>query len=281
MLSYQHDYHAGNHADVLKHAVLALVIRALQKKPTPIRVIDAHAGSGIYDLNSREARKNAEFAGGIGRVWGEPLPPAEIQAYLSAVKALNAHGAHAQGELKRYPGSPELARQLLRPVDHLELMELHPAALARLRRQYGRDPRVHVHARDAFEGLPALLPPRERRGVVLVDSAFEVKDDFVTIVNLLKTCHQRWREGVYLLWYPLIRHPLAERFPAKVRAAGLPRLLQVELQVEIDAFDGMRGSGLIIVNPPFELESRLNTLLPWLWEALRNDQRTGWRVAAG
>jgi 23S rRNA (adenine2030-N6)-methyltransferase len=278
MLSYQHDYHAGNHADVLKHVVLALVIRALQKKATPLRVLDAHAGSGVYDLRSHEARKNAEYEGGIGRVLAAAAPPAECQDYLAAVRALNKPGSGR--DITLYPGSPQVARHLLRPDDHLELLELHPAALARLHRQFGRDSRVHIHDRDAFEGLPALLPPKERRGVVLMDSAYEVKEDFVNIVELLKQCHQRWATGIYLVWYPLIRHPLAERFPAKVRALGLPKLLQVELKVEVEAFNGMRGSGLCIVNAPFGLEGSLNALLPWLWQVLKNDDRTGWRVGA-
>lgn len=278
MLSYQHDYHAGNHADVLKHAVLALAIRALQRKETPLRVLDAHAGSGSYDLQAAEARKTGEADAGIRRVMAAPAPPPVLADYLAVVRGLNRRGG--AGPIRFYPGSPQLALDLLRPVDHLELLELHPAALARLRRHHGRDPRVHIHGRDAFEGLPALVPPRERRGVVLVDPAYEVKEDFQRVVDLLVRCHHRWPGGVYLAWYPLIRHPQAERFPARVRAAGLPKLLQVELQVEIEAFDGMRGSGLCIVNPPYGLEAQLNELLPWLWVTLRNDARTGWRVVA-
>lgn len=274
MLSYQHDYHAGNHADVLKHAVLALAIRALQRKDTPLRVLDVHAGSGIYDLRSSEARRNAEFEDGIGRVLAASAPPAELRDYLDAVRALNGAG----GQLHRYPGSPQVARHLLRAHDHLELLELHPAALGRLHRNFGRDPRVHIHDRNTFEGLPALVPPKEKRGIVLLDSAYEVKEDFVAIVELLKACHRRWPGGVYLVWYPLIRHPLAERFTAKLRATALPRLLQGELRVEADGFDGMRGSGLCIVNPPFGLDQKLNTLLPWLWATLKNDERSGWKV---
>lgn len=282
MLSYQHDYHAGNHADVLKHSVLSLVIRTLQRKDTPLRVIDSHAGSGLYDLRSHEARKNAEFAGGIGRLLAAPGPPPEVGDYLAVVRALNGPAirgaAGNQSELPLYPGSPEVARQLLRAEDHLELFELHPGALARLHRNYGRDRRVHIHDRDAFEGLPALVPPVERRGVVLVDSAYEVKEDFTGVVDLLKTCHRRWAGGVYLIWYPLIRHPLAERFIAKIRATGIPKILQAELQVETDGFNGMRGSGLCIVNSPYALDQKLDALLPWLWQTLRNDERSAWRV---
>lgn len=273
MLSYQHDYHAGNHADVLKHSVLALVIRALQRKEAPLRVLDSHAGSGVYDLRSHEARKNAEFAGGIGRLLAAPNPPLEVHDYLAAVRALNG-GA----DLHLYPGSPQVARHLLRATDHLELLELHPGALAPLYRNFSRDKRVHIHARDAFEGLPALLPPLERRGIVLIDSAYEVKEDFTGIVELLKACHQRWATGVYLVWYPLIRHPLAERFTAKVRASGISRILNAELQVETEGFDGMRGSGLCIVNPPYGLDQKLNILLPYLWEVLKSDPRSGWQV---
>ena len=274
MLSYQHDYHAGNHADVLKHSVLALVIRALQRKDTPLRVLDVHAGSGIYDLRSGEARKNAEFAGGIERVLAASMAPAEVRDYVDSVRTLNGPGK----DLRLYPGSPQVARQLLRPQDHLELLELHPAALARLHRNFGRDPRVHIHDRNAFEGLPALVPPKEKRGVVLVDSAYEVKEDFTAIVELLKTCHHRWAGGVYMVWYPLIRHPLAERFTAKLRATGVPGILHAELRVEAEGFNGMRGSGLCIVNPPFSLDQKLNVLLPWLWATLKNDDRSGWKV---
>ncbi len=274
MLSYQHDYHAGNHADVLKHSVLALVIRALQRKDKPLRVLDVHAGSGIYDLRSGEARKNEEFTGGIARVLAAPGPPAETADYLDAVRALNGKS----GGLHLYPGSPQVARHLLRPGDHLELLELHPAALARLHRNFGRDARVHIHDRNAFEGLPALVPPKEKRGVVLVDPAYEVKEEFTAVVELLKTCHRRWTSGVYLLWYPLIRHPLAERFTAKVRATAIPGIAHAELRVEAEGFHGMRGSGVCIVNAPFGLEQKLNALLPWLWATLRNDDRSGWKV---
>jgi 23S rRNA (adenine2030-N6)-methyltransferase len=282
MLSYQHDYHAGNHADVLKHSVLALVIRALQRKDTPLRVLDAYAGSGVYDLRSQEARRNAEYAGGIARLLAAPDAPPELHDYLGAVRALNGDLRQARGNgarhLHLYPGSPQVARHLLRADDHLELLELHPAALARLHRNFDRDHRVHIHGRDAFEGLPALVPPPERRGVVLVDPAFELKDEFTGVVDLLKACHRRWPGGIYLLWYPLIRHPLAARFTARVRAAGIPKILLAELQVETQGFDGLRGSGLCIVNPPYGLDQKLDALLPWLWQTLKNDDRSAWRV---
>ena len=280
MLSYQHEFHAGNHADVFKHSVLALALRALQRKDKPLRVLDIHAGSGSYDLRGPEAKKAGEHENGIVRVLAAGNPPAELAPYLASIRAANGGGAVLPtGPLRRYPGSPAIAHSLLRPADHLELMELHPRSLERLRRQFGREPRVHIHERDAFEGLAALLPPPERRGLVLVDPAYEIKEDFTRVAELLKICHKRFAGGVYLLWYPLIRHPLAERFPAKIRSTGIPDILQAELQVEAPGFAGMRGSGLCIVNPPYGLETELNRLLPWLWQVLKNDDRSGWRTA--
>lgn len=277
MLSYQHEYHAGNHADVLKHAVLALVIRALQRKEAPIRVFDCHAGSGSYDLAGPEARRNAEHEGGVARVLAAAHPPAAIEPYLEAVRAANPGG-----RLRRYPGSPRIARHFLRPGDHLVLMELHPRALAALRATLGRDAQVHVHGRDCFEGLPALVPPPERRGVVLVDPSYELKEDFARVAGLLATCHRRWPGGVYLLWYPLLRDRHAERFPARVAATGIRRIWRLELQVEVDAFDGMRGSGLLVVNPPFGTPEALAVLQPWLHEALavrgQGQWQSGWLV---
>lgn len=274
MLSYQHDYHCGNHADVLKHAVLTVCLTAMVRKDKPLRMLDAHAGSGIYDLRSQAARKNAEFAEGIARVLATTGSPAALDPYLAVVRALNP----ARGRLQRYPGSPELARRLLRPDDQLELLELHPQAVAALRRQMGRDPRVHIHHRDSFEGLPALLPPPERRGLVLIDPSYEVKDEFPRVVELFKACHRRWPTGVYLAWYPLIRHPQSERFPAKLRATGIRRIFQAELQVDADAVPGLRGSGVMLVNPPFGVADDLQELIPWLWESLAADRRGHWKA---
>lgn len=277
MLSYQHEYHAGNHADVLKHAALTLLIRALQRKATPLRVLDAHAGSGLYDLRSREARKNAEHEGGIVRALAVPVSPPEIAPYLEFVRELNPGSA-----LRRYPGSPLLARHLLRPRDHLELMELHPGAYARLRRQLGGDRQVHIHQRDCFEGLPALVPPPERRGLALVDPSYEVKEDFVRVAELLGHCHRRWPGGTYVVWYPLIRDRAAERFPGRIAESGIRRIYRVQLQVAADSFAGMRGSGLVIVNPPFGTTEPLEALTHWLARVLAGpgggEWSAGWLV---
>jgi len=277
MLSYQHEYHAGNHADVLKHAVFVRVLLALLQKDKPLRVFDAHAGSGLYDLGSREARRHAEHEGGIAKVLAAAAPPPALAAYLEAVRACNGGTG-----LRCYPGSPWLARSLLRPADQLVLMELHPRAIEALRHRYGRDPQVHVHARDCFEGLPALLPPPERRGLVLIDPPYEVKDDYARVVDLLAACHRRWPAGTYLLWYPLLRGQRGERLPARVAAQGIRRIYRLELEVEGRGFAGMRGSGLLAVNPPYGLDAELEVLADWLWRVLaaagRGGARAGWLV---
>lgn len=271
MLSYQHAYHAGNHADVLKHAVLALALRALQRKQTPIRVLDGWAGAGRYDLAGPEARRNREHETGIVRVLAVHTLPAQLDPYIGVVR-----GANRGARLRFYPGSPCIARDLLRPGDHLVLMELHPRAFGALRRQFARDPQVHLHRRDAFEGIPALVPPPERRGLVLIDPSYEVRDHFGRVVELLQASHRRWPTGCYAIWYPLIRDRKAERLPAAVAGAGIRRIYRVELQVESDLFSGLRGSGLFLVNPPFGLDTQLRSLLPWLWERLAVGGRGGY-----
>jgi len=272
MLSYQHEYHCGNHADVLKHSILALTVRALQRKDKPLRVIDAHAGSGIYDLGSAEAQRNAEFRTGISRVMAAASPPLELEPYLAAVRALNPDA----NTLRRYPGSPQIACHLLRPQDHLELLELHPQALALLRRSFGHDARVHIHDRDSYEGLPGLVPPPERRGLVLMDPSYEVRQERAAVLGALSAGHARWPGGTWLVWYPLLRDPHTARLPAKLTATGMRKIFRAELQVESEGHMGLRGSGMLIINPPYGLDTALGNLLPWLWEQLANDARGGW-----
>ena len=262
MLSYQHEYHAGNHADVLKHSVLVLLIRALQRKATPIRIIDSHAGSGSYDLGSELAQRGREFEHGALLVVRARDAPPSIRPYLDLLKSHNPDGA-----LRRYPGSPELAARLLRAQDHLELFELHPQAATALRKRYARNAQVHVHRRDGFEGLAAAVPPEERRGIALVDPAYEQKDDFGRVAELVAACHKRWANGVYMIWYPLIRHAGADRLIETLRKLAIPRTLRVELEVAPQA-EGLRGSGLVIANLPFQVDAELRELVPWLKRTL-------------
>jgi 23S rRNA (adenine2030-N6)-methyltransferase len=261
LLSYQHDYHAGNHADVLKHAVLALLIRALQRKISPLRVIDTHAGSGLYDLSSPMAQHGREYERGVARVMAASDPPATVAPYLEVLEQLN------HGDLNRYPGSPAFALSLLREQDHLELFELHPQALEALRQWAGREPRVHIHRRDGFEGLPAIVPPPEKRGIVLIDPAYEQKTDYDRVADVLATSCRRWPNGVFVIWYPLLRQQGSAHLIRKIQRLGLPKVFQVELTVAPEG-EGLRGSGLIIVNLPYQVDEALGQLLPWLTSRL-------------
>ena len=273
MLSYQHEYHAGNHADVLKHSVLALLIDALQRKPTPIRVIDSHAGAGEYDLTRAAPQQTREFTDGIARVLdARPVPP-ELSRYVGAIEALNGGDV-----LHRYPGSPQLARMLLRDDDHLEIFELHPQASASLQALFRGDRRVHVPRRDAFEGVPAVLPPPERRGIVLIDPAYEHRDEFEQVLAMLPGLHRRWSNGVYAVWYPLLRKPDARAYVRELRELKMPRLFQVEVPIApADSF-GLYGSGLVIANLPYGLEAQLKTIVPWLHRRLAHEKAGGWQA---
>lgn len=272
MLSYQHEYHAGNHADVLKHAVLVLCLESLLRKDKSLRVYDAHAGSGIYDLRGAEARKTAEADSGIVRLCAAAGPPPALDGYLGAVRACN----RGSDVLRRYPGSPALIRHLLRPADHLVLLERHPRALALLRHNFTLDPQVHLHARDCHEGLPGLLPPPERRGLVLLDPSYEMRGEFGHTAGLLQDCHRRFAGGVYLLWYPLLRQAPAARLVRRVAASGMRPVLRAELRVEDASHAGLHGSGVLVVNPPYGLDVTLRTLVPWLWRTLAPEGRGGW-----
>jgi 23S rRNA (adenine2030-N6)-methyltransferase len=266
MLSYQHQYHAGNFADVHKHLCLRLLFESLLRKDKPFCYVDCHAGSAGYDLDSPEARRTGEFLDGIGRLWppGAGRPPAALATYLASVAAVNP-----DGELRYYPGSPALAGSWLRPQDKALLIELHPQAQAALKAYFRGDRRVSVHPRDCYEGLPALLPPDIKRGVVLLDPSYEVKDEYLDIAGLALAAHRRWSNGIYALWYPLLPAGRHLQLLATLAGSDLPEILVTELTVTAAGSDrGMYGSGLAIINPPWQLDAQLVSLLPWLAETL-------------
>ncbi|MBK1721819.1 23S rRNA (adenine(2030)-N(6))-methyltransferase RlmJ [Thiocystis violacea] len=261
MLSYLHGFHAGNHADVFKHAVLTLALDALMAKPKPLVYLDSHAGVGVYDLAAPEASKTGEFADGIGRLWRERGAFAELASYFGAIAALNPDGG-----CRHYPGSPQLARHCLRADDRLILMELHKTEAQRLRAALRADPRVNIHHRDGFEALPALLPPRPPRGLVLIDPPYEVKTDYEAVARAFAAAYARWPTGVYLIWYPrlAVQRDRADHLLRRLLRT-VPRFLVAELAVQAQADDvGMHGSGVALVNPPWQLDERLTQLLPRL-----------------
>jgi 23S rRNA (adenine2030-N6)-methyltransferase len=280
-MNYRHAYHAGNFADVLKHAILALVIEHLKLKPAPFRVIDTHAGIGLYDLASEQAGKTGEWREGIGRVLAADFSPgaaAALSPYLGVVRAVNGSDAHV---LRRYPGSPLIARYLMRADDVLVLNELHPEDNAALKREFARDAQVKVLALDGFTALKAMLPPKERRGVVLVDPAYEEQGELDRLVQGLQEATRRFAGGTFLLWYPIKDSQAVAAFRKEIAALGIAKVLAVELMIRNgDDPAQLNGCGLIIVNPPFTLEEKLKALLPELARVLEQGKGAGFRLEA-
>jgi 23S rRNA (adenine2030-N6)-methyltransferase len=270
-MNYRHIYHAGNFADVLKHAILARIIRYMQTKDKAFRLIDTHAGIGLYDLTSEEAQKTGEWRDGIGRLIDADLPPkvADIlEPYLSAVQILNP-----QGGVTHYPGSPKLARMLFRPQDRLSAMELHPTDAAVLKYVFEGDYQVRVTELDGWLALGAHLPPKEKRGVVLVDPPFEEEGEYERLVDGLSRAYKRFPGGTYCLWYPIKQGAPIKEFHQALRDTGIQKMLCAELTVKSDRdTTGLSGTGMIIVNPPFTLKDELHTLLPFLKETLAQDR---------
>jgi 23S rRNA (adenine2030-N6)-methyltransferase len=276
-MNYRHAYHAGNFADVLKHAVLALVIEHLKLKPAPFRVIDTHAGLGVYELGSEAAAKTGEWRDGIGRISRAELPPeaaAALAPYLGVVRTLNGAGS-----LARYPGSPLLARHLMRESDRLVLNELHPEDRAALAALFARDEQTKVLALDGFTALKALLPPKERRGVVLVDPAYEVQGELERLVQGLKEVERRFATGTILLWYPIKDEGMIAAFRKQIADLGFAKAMAVELLVrKPDDATRLNGAGLIVVNAPFTLAGKLAALMPELARLLAQSPGATFRL---
>lgn len=267
VMNYRHAYHAGNFADVLKHAVLARVIDYLKLKPQAFRVIDTHAGIGRYDLESVEAGKTGEWTRGIGQLLSGPAPGAEVRSllapYLETVRSLNV-----PEHLRFYPGSPLVARTLMRRGDQLVANELHDEDHVLLEALFRDTADTKVLNLDAWIAVKSLLPPKERRGLVLIDPPFEDPGEFTRIKEGLTQGLRRFASGIYMIWYPLKDGAEADRFLAGVRhiaAKGLDVRLMTKAP---DADAGLTGTGLIVVNPPYRLRAELELLLPYLRDVL-------------
>ena len=265
-MNYRHAYHAGNHADVLKHAVLARVLERLAAKDKPFAVLDAHAGAGAYDLESIAAHKTGEWLGGIGLL-AEPFA-AEVEAVLVAYRRVCAH-LNPDGGRRFYPGSPDIALQLLRFNDRLIANELHPEEAAFLRENYYGDLRLTISTRDALAAVKQQLPFKERRGLVLIDPPYEAKDEAGKVLRMLAECVKRFATGVVMVWYPVTTEEFVDRLLGGFETSGIDNLLCAELRVKnVKDDSGLCGSGLVIRNPPFGLEDDLRILLPALAQRL-------------
>ncbi|MBV9704065.1 MAG: 23S rRNA (adenine(2030)-N(6))-methyltransferase RlmJ [Methylobacteriaceae bacterium] len=318
-MNYRHAFHAGNFADVFKHALLSRMLLYLVRKDAPLRYIDTHAGRGLYDLDDEAAQRTQEWRGGIGRlvadqpdseggslpgqegmdrdggaqelgsrlrgnersesIQGDPTALFLLAPYLALVGPRGLENRPA-----RYPGSPVIAQRLLRPADRLALNELHPQDAQALARTLGSDARVKITSLDAYVALNAFVPPRERRGLVLIDPAFEAEDEFARALGALAKAHRKWPTGVYALWYPIKDQAEADAFASTMATSGIARALRLELLVERGPKRGRHdtpalvGCGLVVINPPFALQEEAEVILTFLAQVLANDGSGNWRV---
>ena len=284
MLAYRHAFHAGNHADVLKHATLVAVLRHMNAKDKAWRLVDTHAGAGAYALHADHAQKHAEYKQGIARLWQTPDLPPLLADYLAQVKAFNPHE-----ELALYPGSPRFTRALMRPQDQLRLFELHPTDHALLAENFAGDRQVIVQHADGFAGLKAQLPPPSRRGVLLMDPSYEIKTDYAAVVVAAREALTRFAEGMVMVWYPQLDLRESAQLPLRLKAVADAQAKKGWLHTRLTVAEpndrgfGMLGSGLFIINPPHTLKAQLHAALPVLVRLLGQFAGAGHRLetAAG
>ncbi|MBP0597050.1 23S rRNA (adenine(2030)-N(6))-methyltransferase RlmJ [Herbaspirillum sp. LeCh32-8] len=293
MLSYRHAFHAGNHADVLKHMVVIQLMRYLGQKDTAYMVIDTHAGAGVYALDGDYASKNAEYETGIARLWNRDDLPEAVQEYVDVVKSLNP-----SGKMRYYPGSPYCAEKTMRDQDRLRLFELHPTevkvldqnfrkleehAAAQGQRPSARGKRVMVQKGDGFLALKAMLPPPSRRGLVLIDPPYEDKRDYARTVEVLRDALTRFPTGMYAVWYPVLQRNESIQLPERLKRLGAKSWLHVTLAIHGPAPDGfgLHNSGMFILNPPWTLEPMLRELMPYLVDVLGVDESAGFVLESG
>ncbi|BCG62492.1 MAG: 23S rRNA (adenine2030-N6)-methyltransferase [Methyloprofundus sp.] len=260
MLSYRHSFHAGNFADVLKHSVLIHILEHLKKKEKPFCYVDTHAGAGRYSLNSEHAEQTQEYQQGIAKLWqAQDLPPI-IADYVQLVQS-----CHQQDALQHYPGSPLIAKQLMRPQDQLFLYELHSTDVEVLRTVMQHDRRVHIYQEDGFKHSVGLLPPPQRRGLVLMDPSYELKTDYTQVLDTIIQLHKRFATGTYALWYPVVERERINQLEQRIQASTLSNVQLFELgQLADNSEWGMTASGMIVINPPWTLKAAMGEALPYL-----------------
>jgi 23S rRNA (adenine2030-N6)-methyltransferase len=275
-MNYRHIFHAGNFADVVKHVVLCRILAHLKQKAAPFRVIDTHAGAGRYDLSAPRAERTGEWRGGVGRLDEGPLA-AKAEALIAPYREVLGEIRNEHGPLA-YPGSPDIARRLARPGDRVVAIESEEQAFAGLRACFGRNARAKAVRLDGWTGLLAYVPPKERRGLVLIDPPYEDPHEFQTVAERLAEAWRKWPTGIYCVWYPVMDARLVERFLGRIEALGIERVLRAEIEVHKAAPGrGLGACGLLIVNPPWKLDEELRVLLPALAARMAKDEPR-WKV---
>ena len=273
MLSYRHAFHAGNFADVLKHSVLTLVLEYMTRKDKGFYYIDSHSGAGMYQLTDEYAQKTGEYKDGIAKLIENDDLPEALQPYIDLVKILNEDAINDNGEITLYPGSPGIARQFTRRQDSAHLFELHPADIEHLKTYSQRWNKSHVKQSDGYQGVLSLVPPPNRRGVVLIDPPYELKEDYIKAVRTIVNAYKKFATGTYILWYPVVKRELVEQMENAFKKSDVRNVIQVEYCQKSDTQEyGMTGTGLFIVNPPWQLTQQLEEILPYLIEKLGNKE---------
>jgi len=274
MLSYRHSYHAGNFADVLKHCVLVHSLNYLKNKEKPFAYIDTHAGAGNYSLRSAQSEKTQEYQQGIAKIWQNNNEPDELAAYLDSIKAFNP-----TEQLEYYPGSPMIAGHLLRSQDRMFLYELHSTEVNILRTAMKKEKRVQIFQQDGFSDSLRLLPPQQRRGLILIDPSYEIKTEYQQVIKTLTTMYQRFAMGTYMLWYPVIERARIEKMETAIQASTLRNVQLFELgQKQDSSVLGMTASGMIVINPPWTLKAEMEIVLPYLSKKLGVNQQGYYRI---
>lgn len=273
MLSYRHSYHAGNFADALKHSVLIHILEHLKKKQKPFCYVDTHAGAGSYSLQSEQAEKTQEYLQGIARLWQVDDLPAVLATYINVIKAFNT-----RNKLTRYPGSPVIARHLMRQQDRMFLYELHNNEIEILRESVNKDKRVQIAHEDGFKRSVTIMPPQQRRGLVLIDPSYEIKADYTQVFTSIMQLYKRFATGTIALWYPVVERQRINELEQKITASSLQNVQLFELaQLNDSQQRGMTASGMIVVNPPWTLKTQMQLALPVLAEQLGIDGQGSFR----
>lgn len=279
-MNYRHLYHAGNFADVVKHIVLVGLITSLLRKDNAFCFLDTHAGPGYYDLLSEPAKKNKEYLNGIMKILAQENPPSLVKRYLGSIQKINSRLSQSRfASLRYYSGSPGIVRSFLRPQDKIIATELHPDEYQALKTTYNTDKQIAIHRLDGFQGLKAFLPPKERRGLVLIDPPYENPDEFKHLIAALGFALKRWETGIYAIWYPIKERLPIDHFHQVLKETVQRTTLVIELSIYPEDLPGhLNGCGMLIINPPWKFDQEMSKIMPWLWKTLTLGQQGRSRV---